>query len=100
MSIPRIPHIPDELQKGVTGVVVQTKYGPVKGGRTTNGAAVFLGEVVKQITSTHADLGTKRYPMRCLPFALRTQSLYLLIIGMKTRIIFMKPNVRQTVKFL
>ncbi|KAH7890931.1 Alpha/Beta hydrolase protein [Phlebopus sp. FC_14] len=36
-----IPHIPDELQKGVT-VVAETKYGPVKGGRTTNGAAVFL----------------------------------------------------------
>ncbi|KAG2137704.1 Alpha/Beta hydrolase protein [Suillus cothurnatus] len=41
MSVPPIPHIPDELQKGVS-VVVQTKYGPVKGGRTTNGASVFL----------------------------------------------------------
>jgi hypothetical protein len=52
MSVPPIPHIPDELQKGVS-VVVQTKYGPVKGGRTTNGASVFLGEVVKQILRTH-----------------------------------------------
>ncbi|KAG2363174.1 Alpha/Beta hydrolase protein [Suillus spraguei] len=41
MPIPPIPHIPDELQKGVS-VVVETKYGPVKGGRTTNGASVFL----------------------------------------------------------
>ena len=44
MSIP-IPHIPDELQEGVS-VVVETKYGSLKGGRTTNGAAVFLGEVI------------------------------------------------------
>jgi hypothetical protein len=45
MSIPPIPHIPDDLQKGIR-MVVETKYGFVKGGRTTNGAAVFLGEVV------------------------------------------------------
>jgi hypothetical protein len=44
MPAPPVPHIPDELQKGVS-VVVETKYGPVKGGRTTNGASVFLGEV-------------------------------------------------------
>lgn len=41
MAIPPIPHIPDELQKGVS-VVVETKYGPIKGGRTMNGASVFL----------------------------------------------------------
>jgi hypothetical protein len=52
MPAPPIPHIPDELQKGVS-VVVETKYGPVKGGRTTNGASVFLGEVVDQILRTH-----------------------------------------------
>ncbi|KAI9567483.1 Alpha/Beta hydrolase protein [Boletus coccyginus] len=40
MSI-SVPHIPDELQHGVA-VVVQTKYGSLKGGRTRNGAAVFL----------------------------------------------------------
>lgn len=37
-----IPHIPQELQHGVR-IVVETKYGPITGGRTTNGAAVFLG---------------------------------------------------------
>jgi hypothetical protein len=37
-----VPHIPDDLQDGVP-VVVQTKYGPLRGGRTRNGAAVFLG---------------------------------------------------------
>lgn len=37
-----IPHIPQDLQSGVR-VVVQTKYGPLRGGRTSNGAAVFLG---------------------------------------------------------
>ncbi|KAN0088307.1 Alpha/Beta hydrolase fold [Tylopilus felleus] len=36
-----IPHIPQELQQGVR-VVVETKYGPITGGRTSNGAAVFL----------------------------------------------------------
>ncbi|KAF8549438.1 alpha/beta-hydrolase [Imleria badia] len=36
-----VPHIPDDLQQGIA-VVVQTKYGPLKGGRTRNGAAVFL----------------------------------------------------------
>ncbi|KAI6149684.1 Alpha/Beta hydrolase protein [Pisolithus tinctorius] len=36
-----IPHIPQDLKEG-TRVVVQTKYGPLRGGRTTNGAAVFL----------------------------------------------------------
>ncbi|KAH0836860.1 Alpha/Beta hydrolase protein [Lanmaoa asiatica] len=35
------PHIPQDLQHGVP-VVVETKYGPIKGGRTSNGAAVFL----------------------------------------------------------
>lgn len=44
MSVPLIPHIPDDLQKGIR-IVVETKYGSVKGGKTTNGAAVFLGEV-------------------------------------------------------
>lgn len=51
MAIPPIPHIPDELQKGVS-VVVETKYGPIKGGRTMNGASVFLGEVVDQTLCT------------------------------------------------
>ncbi|KAF8137391.1 Alpha/Beta hydrolase protein [Boletus edulis] len=36
-----IPHIPDDLQQGVS-VIVQTKYGPLRGGRTRNDAAVFL----------------------------------------------------------
>ncbi|KAG9313242.1 Alpha/Beta hydrolase protein [Chiua virens] len=36
-----LPHIPQDLQQGVR-VAVETKYGPVRGGRTNNGAAVFL----------------------------------------------------------
>ncbi|KAG8221138.1 Alpha/Beta hydrolase protein [Butyriboletus roseoflavus] len=36
-----LPHIPQDLQRGVS-VVAETKYGPIKGGRTSNGAAVFL----------------------------------------------------------
>ncbi|KAH0835951.1 Alpha/Beta hydrolase protein [Lanmaoa asiatica] len=36
-----IPHIPQDLLEGVS-VVVQTNYGSLRGGRTTNGAAVFL----------------------------------------------------------
>lgn len=37
------PHISQELQEGVR-VIVETKYGVLRGGRTTNGAAIFLGE--------------------------------------------------------
>jgi len=97
MAIP-IPHIPDELQKGVS-VVIQTKYGPVKGGRTTNGAAVFLGKIIIQIRhSTQANSDTKRCLMRCLLSALRTQSLCLLITVMKIRILYARPNVRHTVR--
>ncbi|KAH7926008.1 alpha/beta-hydrolase [Leucogyrophana mollusca] len=36
-----IPHICEELQSG-SRVTVETRYGPVKGGRAANGAAVFL----------------------------------------------------------
>ncbi|KAI6112903.1 Alpha/Beta hydrolase protein [Pisolithus sp. B1] len=35
------PHIPQDL-KDSARVIVETKYGPLRGGRTTNGAAVFL----------------------------------------------------------
>ncbi|KAI6044174.1 Alpha/Beta hydrolase protein [Pisolithus marmoratus] len=35
------PHIPQDLKEGVR-IIVETKYGPLRGGRTTNGAAVFL----------------------------------------------------------
>ncbi|KAF8450308.1 hypothetical protein L210DRAFT_956778 [Boletus edulis BED1] len=41
-----VPHIPQDLQHGAR-VVVETKYGPIKGGRTSNGAPVFLGASVK-----------------------------------------------------
>lgn len=41
-----IPHIPQDLQHGVH-VVAETKYGPIRGGRTSNGAAVFLGTWVQ-----------------------------------------------------
>ncbi|KAG6335996.1 hypothetical protein ID866_3091 [Astraeus odoratus] len=36
-----VSHIPEDLQEGAR-VVVDTQYGPVKGGRSTNGAAIFL----------------------------------------------------------
>lgn len=36
-------HLHDELLNNDARVVVQTSYGPVTGGRATNGSAVFLG---------------------------------------------------------
>lgn len=42
------PHIPQELQDGVQ-VIVETKHGVLRGGRTTNGAAIFLG---RRLTDT------------------------------------------------
>ncbi|KAI6164473.1 Alpha/Beta hydrolase protein [Pisolithus thermaeus] len=35
------PHIPQDLKEGAR-IIVETTYGPLRGGRTTNGAAVFL----------------------------------------------------------
>lgn len=40
-----IPHTPQDLQAGIS-VTVQTKYGPLRGGRATNGAAVLLGNTL------------------------------------------------------
>lgn len=36
-------HLQDELAQTQASVVVQTRFGPIKGGRALNGAAVFLG---------------------------------------------------------
>ncbi|GBE88869.1 hypothetical protein SCP_1402770 [Sparassis crispa] len=35
-------HLQDELAQSVERVIVQTQYGPIKGGRAVNGAAAFL----------------------------------------------------------
>lgn len=36
-------HLQEELARSVDRVTVQTRFGPVTGGRALNGAAVFLG---------------------------------------------------------
>jgi hypothetical protein len=37
-------HLHDELAQTHDRVVVKTRFGPVTGGRSRNGAAVFLGK--------------------------------------------------------
>jgi hypothetical protein len=37
-------HLHDELAQTYDRVVVETRFGPVTGGRSRNGAAVFLGK--------------------------------------------------------
>lgn len=36
-------HLQEELARSTDRVTVQTRFGPVTGGRALNGAAVFLG---------------------------------------------------------
>lgn len=38
-------HLGDELSKNPTRVVVETRYGPIVGGRAVNAAATFLGAI-------------------------------------------------------
>jgi hypothetical protein len=38
-------HLQEELIKTDTPVIVETRHGPVRGGRAANGAAAFLGTV-------------------------------------------------------
>ena len=96
LSMP-VPHIPDELQGGVT-VVVQTKYGPLKGGRTRNGAAVFLGNTLmspalvcdRLIVSIHL---FQRCHMPCQRCDSRTPNHFQRVIDTKTSTMYTKRNV-------
>jgi hypothetical protein len=40
---PSLSHLHDELAANPARVTIETVFGPVTGGRATNGAAVFLG---------------------------------------------------------
>ena len=39
-------HLHDELAKNPARVTVQTAFGPVVGGRASNGSVIFLGKTV------------------------------------------------------
>ena len=41
-----ITHLQDELTQNNDRVSVATRYGPIIGGRTSNGVAVFLGMII------------------------------------------------------
>jgi len=43
MANAKILHLHDELAANSARVVVETKYGPVTGGRAANNSAVWLG---------------------------------------------------------
>lgn len=42
----RQDHLSDEISKNPARVVVNTRYGPVTGGRASTGAAAFLGAII------------------------------------------------------
>src|SRR5216684_9307273 len=65
MSSPVI-HLHDELAQTHDRVVVETHFGPVTGGRSRNGAAVFLGKGVCFHQDSHST------SLRCseIPYAL------------------------------
>lgn len=96
MSIP-VPHIPDELQHGVA-VVVQTKYGSLKGGRTRNGAAVFLGNNLMSLALMCDRLIVSIYLLQrchtpCQRCDSRIPNRFQRVIDTKTSTMYMKRNV-------
>ena len=87
-----IPHIPQDLQKGIS-VSVQTKYGLLKGSRTTNGAAVFLGNTLMSrpclYLPDHLFIRlVQRFHTPYLPCDSRNLSHFQMIIDTKTNIVF------------
>ena len=88
-----VTHLQDELSSNNDRISVVTHYGPVIGGRTSNGVAVFLGMTL----SMHLFPGNKehqqRYRMLFLPSGLWTPNLCLRIIDTKRKNISRKHHV-------
>lgn len=58
-------HLHDELAQTEARVVVETRFGPVTGGRAKNGAAVFLGK-----STDASSILLNRFESLELPYAL------------------------------
>lgn len=59
-------HLHEELTQTKARVVVETRFGPVTGGRSKNGAVVFLGK----FTDSDSAILLKRHGLEELPYAL------------------------------
>ena len=108
-------HLQDEIARNPERITVDTQFGPVKGGRAANGASVFLGrhppcssfrplhdlraiyvpcaEHASNVDLTLRHL-SQRSPTRYRQAGSRTRNLCLRGIGMKTRSISTRANVR------
>jgi len=64
MTTMRNIHLGEELAQSSQRVIVETRFGEVIGGRSTNGAAVFLGESAFRQTHSLADTIQQKYLMR------------------------------------
>ena len=79
-------HLHDELAQTHDRVVVKTRFGPVTGGRSRNGAAVFLGKGISIVhrDRTRPDWDDQKYPMLFHLKDLRIQSLSLRSFATRT----------------
>lgn len=78
-------HIQDELVASPARVTVQTRYGPVTGGKAKNGAIVFLGVSILLYRRAHALNSAQRYPMLYLQGDLKILGRCRSVIAMKRR---------------
>jgi hypothetical protein len=54
-------HLHDELVQTQDRVVVQTRFGPITGGRSRNGAAIFLGKEIVPVLSVLDSTLSRRF---------------------------------------
>ena len=67
-------HIQDELLANSTRVTVQTRNGPVTGGKADNGAIAFLGIAIVLSQGAFVLNSAQKYPMPCLQGDLKIPS--------------------------
>ena len=78
-------HLQEELVKTATPVTVETRFGPVRGGRAANGAAAFLGIVFPDLISqTRTHIVLQRSLTRCFREDFKIRVPYLRSIATKT----------------
>ena len=79
-------HLHDELARNPARVSVDTRYGPVVGGRASNEAVIFLGNLFISVMIPYCNTNdVQKFRMRYLQDDLKILSLYQMIIDMKSR---------------
>lgn len=63
-------HIQDELLRNHDRITVQTQYGPVIGGRASNGAVGFLGASATAWSHNEEKISHSRHMAQEIPYAL------------------------------